>query len=354
MARASGREGARRPRVPPEDRLFSLVLALSATSRGLLKSEIFGTVRGYAEPDGRASERDLDNLNRQFERDKDELRRLGIPLETSDVLDGNNNQLTRYFIPQTEYQLPDETRFTPEEFALLGLAGEVWREASLSEDSQHALMKLRALGVEPQELMIGYAPRVRVREPAFALVQRALETRQALAFLYLKPGDTVPRRRLVDVHALVLHEGRWHLHGIDLDTRDARTFLLSRIVGDASLVRGAPLPPPPLGVAEEVLAELANIRAKNIAEVTVAAGSDAEVRLTKRAFETVEKTGVLRLHFTDAAVFADDLAGFGPEVRVLSPSELCEAVRRRLETVLAAHVDADADKPVASWAGSHS
>ena len=39
---------------------------------------------------------------------------------------------------------------------------------------------------------------------------------------------------------------------------------------------------------------------------------------------------MIRLHFTDAAVFADELAAYGPEVRVLAPAALRDAVRERL------------------------
>jgi len=66
--------------VPVEERLFSLVLALLATQTGLTKNEILSTVQGYRQQyssgGGNAS------LERQFERDKDNIRELGVPLET--------------------------------------------------------------------------------------------------------------------------------------------------------------------------------------------------------------------------------------------------------------------------------
>ena len=77
-------------------------------------------------------------------------------------------------------------RFTPDELALLGLAAEVWREASLSEDSQRALTKLRSLGIEPREPVIGYAPRLRVRDAAFEPLRQALDRRQAVRFRLLQ------------------------------------------------------------------------------------------------------------------------------------------------------------------------
>ena len=69
-------------RIPVEERLFSLVLALLATETGLTKNEILSTVQGYRQR-YRASG-DNANLERQFERDKDDIRDLGVPLETLD------------------------------------------------------------------------------------------------------------------------------------------------------------------------------------------------------------------------------------------------------------------------------
>src|SRR5215207_656480 len=231
------KKGTGEPRIAVEDRLFSLVLALLATETGLLKAEILSTVRGYAERYDSAGSNA--NLERQFERDKDDIRELGIPLETVESPDRpGDNQSLRYRIPKGEYDLPVDVRFTPDELALLGLAAEVWREASLSADSQRALTKLRSLGIEPREPVIGYAPRLRVRDTAFEPLRQALDRRQTVRFRYFKPGEAGPRLRTVDPLAVVLHEGRWHLHAFDRDAAGPRTFLLSRIIGAVEPVPG--------------------------------------------------------------------------------------------------------------------
>ncbi|MDQ2661260.1 MAG: WYL domain-containing protein [Actinomycetota bacterium] len=334
----AGEAGKGERKIPVEDRLFSLVLALLATEAGLLKAEILSSVRGYAERYDGAGQNA--NLERQFERDKDDIRELGIPLETVESPDRpGDNQALRYRIPKGQYDLPDEVRFTPDELALLGLAAEVWREASLSADSQRALTKLRSLGIEPRDPVIGYAPRLRVRETAFEPLRQALDRRQTVRFRYFKPGEAEPRERTVDPLAVVLHEGRWHLHAYDHAASAPRTFLLSRIIGGVEPVPGLTFDPPPAGIQDRILAELDELRLRNAADLAVTAGSDAEVRLGKRAVLRDEDAGVIRLHYTDAAVFADELAAYGPEVRVLGPDSLRDAVRSRLEAVVAAHRD---------------
>jgi proteasome accessory factor B len=331
--------------VPVEERLFSLVLALLATEAGLTKNEILSTVQGYRQRYVFGG--DNSSLERQFERDKDDIRELGVPLETIEPLDesGNNHNL-RYRIPKGAYDLPADISFSPEEIALLNLAAMAWREGSLSRESRHALLKLRSLGVESTEPVLGYAPRIRTREAAFDPLTDALGRRVLVRFPYLKPGDLSPRERTVAPLALVQHEGRWHIQGIDRDIDEPRTFLLSRIVGPVIRTKTA-FESDDRGSAEAALSQLDAIWAANTAVVRARADSDAQTRLANRRGSIRNPTGELTLHFTDLHLLADELAGFGPEVFVVSPPELRAAVRRRLELTAATHQPLAARAPSA-------
>ncbi|HZK60127.1 MAG TPA: WYL domain-containing protein [Cryobacterium sp.] len=331
-------------RVSVEERLFSLVLALIATEIGLTKSDILSTVQGYRQrysPGG-----DNASLERQFERDKDDIRELGIPLETIEPQDdpGSNHHL-RYRIPKGLYNLPADVSFSPDELMLLKLAATVWREGSLSAESRRALTKLNSLGVDSTDPVLGYAPRLRAREASFEPLSKAMDRGQVVAFLYLKPGESAPRRRVVAPRAVVLHDGRWHLYGTDQDAAATRTFLLSRIVGPVAFVTGATFTPDGEGKAQEALDELDALWNANIAEVEVEPGSDAAIRLGKRrasgSTDVPTDGSVLTLHYTDLNILADELAGYGPEVQVRSPGPLRQAVKARLVGVLAAHTPAE-------------
>lgn len=330
--------------VPAEERLFSLVLALVATEHGLTKSDILSTVQGYRQryaPGG-----DNASLERQFERDKDDIRDLGVPLETIESpTEPGNNQLSRYRIPKGAYDLPDEIVFTPEETTLLNLAAEVWREGSLSSESRRAVLKLRSLGVEVDDETIGYAPRVRVRDPAFDGLNDAIARRLVVSFDYLKPGETVAMKRSVEPYALVKHEGRWHLSARDRDRDGLRNFLLSRIVG--AVARGRTTFVPPTGdLAADALAELDRVLALGRAVVDVVPGSDAERRLASRVTEDPEgrPDGRRRLviGYADAALLSDEIASYGPEAVVIEPDPLVDAVVDRLERVAAMHAAREA------------
>jgi proteasome accessory factor B len=323
------------PRIPVEERLFSLVLALLASENGLTRTEILSTVQGYRQ-------RYLDTgmtagLERQFERDKDDIRELGVPLETIEAPDDpGNNQNLRYRIPRGEYELPADIAFSPEETTLLNLAAMVWREGSLSGESRRAILKLRSLGVTSDEPVLGYAPQLRIRDAAFEPLSAALEKRQIVRFGYLKPGEREARTRTVAPIALIQHQGRWLLHAEDQNVHQTRNFLLRRIVTPVTSTRQG-FEPFAADATDRALDDLERVWDERVAAVEVLPGSDAATRLGKRRGTTASADGTLALHYTDINLFADELAGFGPEVLVRSPRELRDAVIMRLERTAADH-----------------
>lgn len=328
-------------RIPVEERLFSLVLALLATEAGLTKNEILSTVQGYRQRYSIGG--DNSALERQFERDKDDIRELGVPLETVAAPDDpGNNQNLRYRIPKGSYDLPPDLRFSPEEMTLLSLAAAAWKEGSLSAESRRAIMKLRSLGVETDDPIVGYAPRLRAREAAFEPLSIALERKTIVTFSYLKPGEVAARLRTVAPLALVQHQGRWHLQGIDQDADEPRTFLLSRIV-DGVRATTATFEADGGDYAAHALDELERIWQSNVAIVNVQPDTDAAVRLGKRygsdRAPASDPHEPLTVHYSDLNILADELASYGPEVRVISPDGVRDAVIARLRRTIADHTD---------------
>ncbi len=321
-------------RIPVEERLFSLVLALLATEAGLTKSEILSTVQGYRQRYSASG--DNANLERQFERDKDDIRELGVPLETIESPgQPGNNQSLRYRIPRGDYELPADISFSPEETTLLNLAAMVWREGSISGESRRAILKLRSLGVVTDEPVIGYAPRLRVRDVAFEPLTAALDKHVIVRFGYLKPGEQDARVRTIAPIALIQREGRWMLHGEDQDAGGTRNFLLRRIVTPVTTTNTR-YPAFPESATEAAKSELDEIWENRTATVSVEPDSDAATRLSKRP-DTVVSGTTLTLHYSDFDLLADELAGYGPEVLVLTPPQLRTAVRDRLTRTAADH-----------------
>lgn len=324
-------------RVTVEERLFSLVLALLVSENGLTKAEILSTVQGYRQRFSPAE--DNSNLERLFERDKDDIRELGVPLETVESFgDAGNNHGLRYRISPQSYRLPAEVTFTAAEIGLLNLAALVWREGSLSAESRRAMLKLRSFGNTTEEPLLGYASRVRSQDAAFAPLTDALDKRSIVRFAYLKPGETEPTIRTVQPLALVQHHGRWYLNAAEPLSDLPKNFLLHRIVSPVVLT-GTGSATPAGNESARALAKLDVLWAAQTAEVTVLPFTDAAARLSQRPDTVIAASGVLTLHFSDLNILADELAAFGPEVFVLSPGPLRRAVMDRLSHTVRDHTD---------------
>jgi len=320
-------------RSAPEERLVNLVVALLATEQGLTKEMILSSVAGYREQhEGGASK---DALEKMFERDKENLRALGVPIETiGDFADPDDLREARYRVPTAEYELPADIDFTPAEIAVLNLAGGVWSESSMSAEARSGLRKIRALGVDVDAPIIGYSPRISLREPSFLPLQGAIERGRVVEFDYLKGGADTAHRRRIQPLALVEYEGRWHVYGFDLDQDAERTFLLSRISSDVTVTRTPFDVSLREGAGEKALAGLTAVAAGQHALLLVEPGTEAALRLNRRG--TAADDGI-RVPYVDVHIFADELASYGPEVRVIEPADLRAHVISRLERAAALH-----------------
>ncbi|MEV8251258.1 WYL domain-containing protein [Microbacterium sp. NPDC076768] len=324
-------------RIPAEERLTNLVVALMSTEIGLTKQQILDNVSGYRQRADAGTRSDA--LEKMFERDKEDLRALGVPIETiGEASDPNDLREARYRIPQAEYDLPGDIEFSPAELAVLQLAGSVWSAESVSGDAQSGVRKIRALGIDGDEPIIGFSPRITARDAAFSPLQDAIERSKVVAFDYLKPGEDSPRRRRIRPLALVDFEARWHVFGIDIEAEEDRTFLLSRIVGDVRA--GAQTFDPSLreGAGERALRGLERVASDNLALLEVTPGTEAALRLGRRAMAAPQG---IHVPFVDLHIFADELASYGPEVRVVEPASLRDAVVSRLLAVVETNSDTE-------------
>ncbi|MDT0157132.1 WYL domain-containing protein [Microbacterium sp. ARD32] len=321
--------------IPAEERLTNLVVALMATEIGLTKQQILDNISGYRQRVEAGAK--PDSLEKMFERDKDELRALGMPVETiGDPADPQDLREARYRIPQADYDLPQDLEFTDAELAVLRLAGSVWSSESVSADAQAGVRKIRALGIDGDEPIIGFAPRIAVRDAAFPAVQEGIERNRVIVFDYLKPGADAPTRRRVRPLAQVEYEARWHLYGRDVDADAERTFLLSRIVSDVKVTGQSFDAAAREGAAERALAGLADVAASQQALLEVTPGTEAALRLGRRASPAPQG---MRVAYVDRHIFADELATYGPEVRVVEPAALREAVIQRLRAIADVHAE---------------
>lgn len=339
--------------VPPEQRLFSLVLALVASPIGATKQALLSSVYGYAEKYSRDGNND--SLERQFERDKEALRSLGINIETVDSpLEPGNNQLARYLISKDELQFPEGLQFSERELMLLRLAAQAWSVGSLSDESRRATMKLEALGSGLDVRQLGVAPMIGVAEPSGAALQRAIDEGRSVTFEYLLPGREAPASRTVAPLRLHRADGRWHLISWDLERDAGRVFLLSRIRSKVSL-RASRFAPELRDRADELVSGLLSQAERYRAVVEVSLGSAAESRLAQRAAgvdasadSREQTTNRLTVATLDLYALAEELAGYGADVVAVSPPELRAHIVSRLRSIADSHDELTASEAAAA------
>jgi len=187
------------------ERLVNLVICLLATRTYVPKERLRATLEPY-----RACPTD-EAFERMFERDKEELRQLGIPLEVGTVNAYFEDEIG-YRIAPGEYALPD-LELEPDEAAALGMAARFWQQATLAQAASSALLKLKAAGLEIGESSpAGIEPRVRAEAPAFEPLLEAVYERQIVRFPYRR-GDGQSAVREVEPWTIDSWRGRWYLAG---------------------------------------------------------------------------------------------------------------------------------------------
>jgi predicted DNA-binding transcriptional regulator YafY len=308
------------------ERLLNLVICLLATRRFLTVQQIRAAVPGYEQGSDEA-------FRRMFERDKEELRELGIPLETGSHTAAHDDDLG-YRIARRDYELP-EISLEPDEAAALGLAARLWQSAPLAGATGTALLKLRAAGVDAPAAPAVLEPHLAAPAPAFAPCWQAVRDGQVVRFTYRASGRPSPEERTVEPWGVVSWRGRWYLVGFDRGRQGQRAFRLSRVVGEVDLLgpRGAVVPPPGVDLRGAV-ARMAADEPRAVATVRLRHGAGWELR---REARSVRDDGagwdVVEIGFSDPERLADRVTGFGADAVVLTPAEARAAVVRRLESL---------------------
>ena len=310
----------------PLERLLNLVGLLLETPTPLTFEQIRDTLDGY-----RADK--TDSAKRMFERDKDQLREFGIPLQLVDTDAWGTEQ--GYTIPKDEYYLPD-IAFTPEELGALLVAAQSGGENTRAEQAARKLLYGADGGV-----LAGLAggPLASGSDARSALVLDCADTaqrRRRVRFGY-RTSQGQEARRVVDSLAMVFRGGHWYLVGTDVDREDVRAFRLSRFTSDLEDQGEGSEPPDGFRAADHVQGGPWTASTEDHAEIAFspdvawwAVGSIAGARQTG-----VEDGWILAdVPMADPTSLAPLVLQFGPDAVVRAPEALRDEVIRRLEAIV--------------------
>ncbi|QDY75978.1 helix-turn-helix transcriptional regulator [Streptomyces qinzhouensis] len=317
------------------ERLMNLALCLLGTRRPLSKRELRESIEAYVEafrPTDASAGSD-ESFNRMFERDKDDLRELGLVIETVENLDGEVGYLAR----RDSNRLPPIT-FDAEEAAALGVAARVWQQARLAGAASGALQKLRAAGMPEaeeayEERPSALEPRIPVHEAAFEPLMLACRDRRPVVFDYRKSSAARPEQRQVEPWTLECWRGHWYLAGWDRDRGAERVFRLSRITGRVRSRSGSfTAPVPDVSTVRETVESWAGETATRTALIRLRSGAGYPLRARAASVRAAgpdwDELEIPYGHGLDAW-----LVEFGPDVVVVEPADLRADVMDRLRAV---------------------
>lgn len=318
------------------ERLLQLTCALLFSERGLTKAELFKSIPAYVEAI-KAGTSD-DSLNRMFERDKVDLKNTGIQIFTSNPSAEADD--TVYVIADDTFVWPKHAELSAKQLQLLELAAQVWSQASLEADANQALVRLKALGVEPAASdLIGFAPRIETREPSFGPLNKAIDEFLEVTFSYRKPNGETSKRQ---VQPWSLHniDGQWLLQSFDVEHSEVRNFLLKRIVSKVQVVKDSELDRtfarPSDANLESAVADLQRHILEQVCKLQVKKDSQAWFHFHLDDAEA-GSGGLVTFNYMDLSLLAEELRGFAMDVKVIQPKELGELIRVGFEKVASDH-----------------
>jgi len=303
------------------ERLLNLIAALLETPRALSAEEIHRRVPGYPDETG-------PSYRRAFERDKDDLREMGIPLLVENV-PGTDPPVLGYRIPRGDYYLRDPG-LDPDELAALNLAA-----TAVRMDGAHGLGGLWKLGGAPADGTEDVAPLGEIpTDPNLALAFQAVADRRQLRFDYR--GE----RRRVDPYRLDFQLGRWYVSGYDHLRSDERNFRLDRVEG---LVEAGPkgtfdrpfTSVPGLELAAWQLGEGQPVVAELLVDGDHAALARHELGDETVAEERPDGSVVFAVPVTNRSGLRAFMLGFLDHAEVLGPPDLRAEMVEWLESMVA-------------------
>ena len=310
------------------ERLMNLIFTLLVSRQYLTKAQIRQAIADYRGASNDAA------FDRMFERDKEDLRELGITVEmgSHDPLFGDE---VGYRISRASAELSD-VELTREEAAVIGLATQVWEHAGLATESTTALVKLKAIGVDVDTSVLRLAePRLSTDEPAFDDVWDAATRRVPVTFVYRRPGGESLQRRL-QPWGILSWRDRWYVGGFDLDREAPRLFRVSRIVGEVESIGAAGSYEVPEGTdMRRVARSLFGEEREQVAQLRIRTGRGQSLRRFASHVVPGDDFDLVDVTFASVHQLAAEVASYSTDVVAVSPPELRDAVVARLTTASA-------------------
>ena len=314
------------------ERLINLIAALLEARRPLTAQDIRETISGY-------DQANYDAFRRAFERDKEALRSMGIPLDTVPADKMLDDRADGYTISKSRYYLP-ELDLKPDELAALRIAAQAILGGA--PDAESGLMKLSidSDGSPAPGPRVVWGADLAAEQPSLGAFYSALLDHNPVEFGYRAAGADAVTKRCVHPYGLVHRRGHWYVVGYDTAKDGVRAFKVARVSGPVAVTDGSYTIPPSFDAAEHLGGEAWAI-GPDASDVTIVRFDPSMswwVEQNMRGLPTsAGPEGALDVEVPVANMDAlvSWIIGFGSEVEILAP----ESARRRLIEHLAPYLE---------------
>jgi proteasome accessory factor B len=309
------------------ERLINLIAALLETSRPMTAEQIRDEIAGYGD------QPNFEAFRRAFERDKESLRAMGIPVEVVD-LDVLGGGPEGYIIPKDKYYLPN-LDLEPDELTALRLAGSAIMGGGDAPEA--GLMKLTVdePGAQWGGARVMWGADVAAEQPLLGPLYAALMDKSPVGFKYRTSGGDESARKL-EPYGLVHRKGNWYLLGRDLDRDAVRAFKVSRITGPLTRSEGTYSVPKDFNAAAHLGGEAWEIGSGETETAVLRFDSSVRWYIEQNFPALTNKDGPdgtleVEAPFANLDALISWALGFGDEVEILSPPAARAALLQHLE-----------------------
>lgn len=301
------------------ERLINLTLGLLSSKRYLTKNEIFRSIAGYnGSPE---------TMERMFERDKDELRSLGIEIEVGQ-LDPLFEDEQGYLIRSANIQIqPNE--FSKEEILLMMMAGNLWRESALANLTKNALIKVASLdgGVGFNKIPLPVINDESFNFSSFEKIIQSILNKRFISFTYKDRSRTVAPLGLKNV------AGFWYLIGQEGDS-EIKVYKLIRMQSEILINKSQHqfVRPVDFDLNDYLQSDLKGRSRK--ATLRIRENRVNALRYRGEVTHVEEGWDLLEIEFEDIEEFAREILWYGDDVYVKTPDDLRDDVISQLEKII--------------------
>jgi proteasome accessory factor B len=272
-------------------------------------------------------------MERMFERDKDDLRNLGITIEVGSF-DPLFEDEVGYRIRPESYQA-DIDSISPRELSLISLATQAWQGAVLNSSALSALVKLKSLGIDSDfDSIPAMAPVAHISDSNFASIIDAIAERRVISFSYLNV-DMESESRAIEPFGAGTKGGFWYVAGRDLDKKALRLFRLDRVDSQVKSQgkAGSYEIPKDFVMADALTSPIKS----NTAQVKVRRDKAHALRNRAQLVDEGDEWSTLEIDYSEESELVSDVLWHGDDAVIITPESARYAAMKALNEIVKSH-----------------